>query len=291
MNKTAAGSIIAALVVIDVALVAAARLHVFGTPPDSDIDMSKAASSVSDGSGQQGLYSPDPARLGALGLANDGFVVSAVRGTCDAQGQVVQMRASRPGTQQGDTRDSGLTTVLALQARAGGVITAVGQDASCRVRQVVSKDGGRTWSASPEVTLWHVDPQDSTRVVSGRVTGEPGCDVVSVSGVTAAVARVACSDGTLMGSGDSGKTWTRLGRLNNLRQITFTSPTAGLALARHNGCAAHAFTTKDGGATWTLGGCIAGEPAQALAASTNGYAAMVDDHVFLSTDAMEWNQR
>jgi hypothetical protein len=291
VNKTVAGTVIAAFVVIDIALVAAARIHVFGTPPESDIPVSQVADAPTSAPGEQVAYSPDVPRMAAVSLANDGFAVSGVRGVCDAKAEPATVRVSERSGKHAAAKPSGLTTILAAQVGNGAAIALVGQNADCDVVQVESRDGGRTWAEVDDVSLWHVDPQDARRVVSPKGVGKPGCEVVSVSHVTGGTARVACADGTLMGTGDFGKSWTQLGTLTNVRQVAFTTPSAGTALARHNGCAAHAFTTADGGASWVEGGCIAGEPAQGLAASTNGFAALVDDDLYVSGDAQEWTQR
>lgn len=294
MKKTLPLLLIAAFVVADVVLIVGARRHVFQDPPAADIAAVAAISTP------QGTAEPDSAQVGydfeaersvAISLARDGALVMGSRsGTCSSSAARVPISASSDGGAKVSRVETSLVTVLAARASNTTDLRILGQDGTCAVREARSTDGGVTWKASKEISLWYADPDNDARVVSPIGAADTGCQVISVSQVTPQSARIGCVDGTIKGTGDGGRSWTDLGRLDNLRVVTFLTPTAGYALARYNGCAANAFTTKDAGVTWKPGGCITGEPAQGMSASANGLAAVVDDGLYTSADAATWTQ-
>jgi hypothetical protein len=288
--------LLALFVVVDVALVVGAVRHVNSTPPDSDLPATAATATASaptaDAPTAAATEAPaqvpfdfSPADAVSLSAALDGTIVYGTRGSCNDSDATVQV--STDGGAAFSASKTGLTTTLAVKATGRSSISVVGTSDGCDdVRQLTSTNGGKSWTPDDDVTLWYPDAQDTSAVVSPSRSSKPGagCVVTTVSQVTAGSARVSCADGTVKGSGDDGKTWVDLGRLDNLRVTTFSTPTAGYALARYNGCGANEFTTVDGGVTWTPGGCISGEPAQAIAANANGLTAVVDGEVYVSTD-------
>ena len=292
--------LLAVFVVVDVILVVGAVRHVNGTPPESDVPQSSASATAPTpstgeptdaGATEQLPYDFTPAEAVAMSAANDGTIVYGTRGRCTDPATTVQV--STDGGAKFAPSRTGLTSTLAVRAADAGSIAVVGTTSDCDVRQITSSDGGRTWTASDDVDLWYPRPDDTASVVTpdGRSKPAKGCVVTSISQVTAESGRVSCADGSIIGSGDNGKTWVALGRLDNVRVSTFLTPSAGYALARYNGCAANAFTTTDGGVTWTPGGCISGEPAKAIAATSSSLFAVVDDGVYNSSNnGLAWMQ-
>lgn len=293
MKKTVPILAIAAFVVVDAVLIVGAWRHVFQAPPDSDIVVAAVkptTSPTAEPLTAQVSYDFDEARSVAIAVANDGTVVFAARGECNSAAQRAPISTSVDGGAKVREVTTGLVTVFAAQAVSRNDVRLIGQDSSCKVREARSSDGGLKWTASDEISLWYVDPDEGKNVVSPKGSASVGCEVISLSQVTAESARAACADGTIRGTGDSGANWTDLGRLDNLRVATFLTPTAGHALARYNGCAANSFTTKDAGVTWVPGGCITGEPAQGIGASVNGMAAVVNDGLYVSPNGTKWEQ-
>jgi hypothetical protein len=289
--------LLALFVVVDVVLIVAAVRHVNGTPPSSDLPTVAATAAPTPGEPEaspaanaQIPYDFKASEAVALSSANDGTIIYGTRGRCsDAPAEV--MISTNGGTDFASAK-TGLTTTLAVNAANASSITVVGTNAACEPRQVTSTNGGSSWTESLAIDLWYPQADNATTVVSPKRASEPraGCVVTSVSQVTADSARVSCADGTLLGSGDNGATWVELGRLDNVRVSTFLTPSAGFALARYNGCGANQFSTTDGGATWTPGGCITGDPAQAISATTNGLAAVVANEAYVSQDGQVWTQ-
>ncbi len=292
--------LLAVFVVVDVILVVGAVRHVNGTPPESDVPQSSASATAPTpsageptdaGATEQLPYDFTAADAVAMSAANDGTIVYGTRGRCTDPAASVQV--STDGGADFAPSATGLTSTLAVRATDASSIAVVGTTSDCDVRQVTSTDGGRTWTTADDVDLWYPRPDDTASVVTpdGRSKPAEACVVTSVSQVTAESGRVSCADGSIIGSGDDGKTWVALGRLDNVRVSTFLTPSAGFALARYNGCAANAFTTADGGVTWTPGGCISGEPAKAIAATSSALFAVVDDGVYNSTNnGLAWMQ-
>jgi hypothetical protein len=292
--------LLAVFVIVDVILVVGAVRHVNGTPPGSDVPRSAASATAATpsaaepsvaGETAQLPYDFTPAEAVAMSAANDGTIVYGTRGRCTDPATSVQV--STNGGADFAPSPTGLTSTLAVRATDASAVSVVGTTADCDVRQVDSSDGGRTWTAADDVELWYPRPDDTATVVTPDRGSKPaeGCVVVSVSQVTAESGRVTCADGSIVGSGDDGRTWVPLGRLDNVRVSTFLTPSVGYALARYNGCAANAFATTDGGVTWTPGGCISGEPAKAIAATSSALFAVVDDGVYNSTDnGLSWMQ-
>jgi len=286
-------------VVVDIVLIVGALRHVNGTPPAADLPDAAATSTPSPSSGAPGTteaptqlpYDFTASQAVALSAANDGTVVFGTRGRCSDPEATVQV--STDGGADFAPAQTALTTILAVRTTGKSAMAVVGTTVDCEVRQITSTNGGASWAPADDVTLWYPDPDDTASVVTPGGTSQPGegCVVTSVSQVTAEGGRVSCADGAIRGSGDDGKTWVQLGRLDNVRVSAFLTPSAGFALARFSGCAANAFTTNDGGVTWTPGGCISGEPAQAIAATSSRLVAVVADGFYASDDkGSDWMQ-
>jgi hypothetical protein len=292
---------IAVFVIVDVVLIGGAMRHVNGTPPPTGVSSTEApAASATPSQALPATPTTEPAQVAfdfnpteavSLSAANDGTIVYGTRGRCADPAASVMV--STNGGADFSPATTGLRTALAVRAASAARIVVVGTDASCAVKQVASTDGGKTWKESAGIDIWYADLDDTSKVVSSTGASQPAADciVTTVSQVTPASARVSCANGALYGSGDNGATWTALGRLDNIRVSAFLTPSSGFALARYNGCAANAFSTADGGVTWAPGGCITGDPAQAIAATSNGLTAVVADEAYTSADnGKSWMQ-
>jgi hypothetical protein len=289
-------------VLVDIVLIGGAIRHVNGAPPESDLlepattagisAPTPAASAVTSQAPTQVDYTFRASKAVALSTANDGTIVSGIRGRC-AAAENAELSVSTNSGEDFAKVTTGLTTTLAVRTTGAKLISVVGTDAGCEVQQVTSTDGGKSWIEADSIDLWYPAPDETEQVVSpgGPSTPSKKCVVTAVSQVTEESARVACANGTFRGSGDNGKTWVRLGRLDNVRVGTFTSPGKGYALARYNGCGANLFATTDGGATWEPRGCISGDPAQAISATTNRLTAVVAGDLYFSRDdGKSWMQ-
>lgn len=283
----------AVLVVVDVLLIVGVLRHVNQDPPTFDAGSSAAAAPSpttpsASAATPETVYDFVPSTAATISLASDQTLLYAIRGQCDgdAKGKLV---VSTNGGASTVTADTGLSSILAVSAESSTRLRIVGAEADCSVKRLLSTDGGGTWSADPDDDLWYPNPKDPAKIVSPQGSSEPGCTVTSLSQVGENFGRVSCSDGTLRGSGD-GQNWVELGRLDDVRVASFTTFSAGVALAVYQGCAAQSFSTRDSGRTWTPGGCITGEPAQAITAGDSGLAAVVADQLYVSDDGGTWSQ-
>lgn len=231
-----------------------------------------------------------PAETVLLSISRDETIAMATRQSCDAK-QAVNVRVSTDLGKKFVDRQTPVTQILDLKADSRDDLTIVGTDVDCVVGSWASTDQGATWAKLPAIAGWYVDPSRLDKVVSPKRTGKPGCDVISISATSDTFARVTCSNGTILGTGNAGKAWQDLGHLADVRAAVFPAPGNGMALASYQGCAAHGFTTRDGGRTWSKAGCIAGAKAQAIAYSGSTLVAIVDGGVFVSANKGEtWTQ-
>jgi hypothetical protein len=292
--------LLAVFVIVDVVLIVGAIRHVNSTPPSTDLPKPASASAAPTSEATASATPQTPAQLPydftaaeavAMSAANDGTIIYGTRGRCSDPEATVQISTNAGA--EFDPAKTGLTTVLAVRAAGKDSIAIVGTTPDCSVQQLTSKNAGTSWMPSEDIDLWYPAVNNDTTVVTPDGPSEPGegCVLTSISQVTAEQGRVSCADGTFRGSGDNGKTWVELGRLDNARVSTFLTPSAGFALARYNGCAANAFTSNDGGGTWTPGGCISGDPARAIAATSSRLVAVVDEDVYTSdNNGTAWMQ-
>jgi hypothetical protein len=293
VNKALARGLVAAFVVVDIALVVGTFKHTQKTPPSDGLP---AAATVtpsegpSVGAGRQQEFKFQPALASSISVSNDQMLLYATRGQCDGDvtGKLV---LSTNGATSTSTSSTGLKEILAVSAVSRSELHVVGADADCDLHRLTSSDGGDSWTPDSSSSVWYPDLHDAKKVVSPDGSSEPGCTVTSLSQIGTDFARVSCADGTIRGTGNGGDKWLKLGRLDNVRVATFTTFNAGYALAVYQGCAAQEFTTRDGGRTWAPGGCISGEPAQAIGANDTMLVGVVADQLYASDNGgKSWAQ-
>lgn len=279
-------------ILVALVLVFAMLQHVGKKPaPATDLGSPEPSASATTSVGAQDEYTFKPATQTLISTAKGGVTVFAVRGACD--GTVPSATAISPNAGEA-VRPSrpGVLTTLAVEARNKDDFSVVGTDANCKALQTNTFDGGTTWTATKDITLWYQDPEDNEKVHSPSAgSSKPGCTVISLSSISDDIARVGCSNGDVYGTGNGGDKWTKLGRLDNIRVIDFVSPNVGYAFAKFQGCAGQEFTTGDGGKTWTAGGCVTGDPAQAISYDGKTLIGIVGSQLYRSEDkGKTWGQ-
>lgn len=296
--------------VVDVALFFAVRQHLENSEASSQADpLSSSSSGPSAGPDD----SADPAAAGrqSLQLSSTGLMARVSRGRCTADSRpLIEISADRGATFSEialplleETDDTALgaqvptvRTVLKVGVASPDEITVVGSDEKCRARQFVTADGGASWKQSDVKDLpesadgWYIDAA-GTDVVSSEGAGEPGCDVVALAPVSDRNVKVACPDGSILGSDDFGTEWVRLGVLAQIAGLAFDTLRDGFAVAPDGDCQARAFSTGDAGGQWEPLGCIAAKAeATALVGSSARMYALVEGAVQVSTDAgQKWS--
>lgn len=281
-------------ILVDLVLVFAMLQHVGKEPaPATDLGNGKidASPSASSSAGAQDKYTFKPATQTLISTAKGGVLIFAIRGACDGTVASAAAISGNAGDAVRPTRP-GLLTTLAVETRNEDDFSVVGTDANCKPVQVDSTDGGATWTPADDISLWYQDPEDNKKVYSPSEGGSTlKCTVISLSSISDDIARVGCSNGDVYGTGNGGDKWTKLGRLDNIRVIDFVSPNVGYAYAKFQGCAGQEFTTADGGKTWKQGGCVTGDPAQAISYDGKSLIGIVGSQLYRSEDkGKTWGQ-
>lgn len=288
--------LLAAFVLVDVVLVVGVWRHVGQDPPTSDVRVPAAAASSAaerqaDADNLQEDYTFKPATAVALSIANDGTILRGLRGRCDGDEPAKLTVSTDGGKSTDNSATTGLSEILAVSAVSSSEMHVVGATGGCVVSRLTSTDGGSSWRADPSNSVWYPDPDDKSSVVSPEGSNDVGCTVTSLSQVGTSFGRVTCGNGTIRGTGNGGKKWVTLGRLDNVRVASFSTFNTGYALAVFQGCAAQEMTTRDGGRSWSKGGCITGEPAQAIDANDTGLVGLVANQVYASENGGKtWEQ-
>ncbi|VXB52691.1 hypothetical protein [Aeromicrobium sp. 9AM] len=293
MSKAFVRAALVAFVIADIALVVGVIRHVDKRPPVADLPVSKPvtpSASTSAAAGKQQDYRFKPAKASSISMSNDQTLLYATRGQCDGDVNAKLVLSTNGGAST-STPDTGLKEIVAVSAVSRSELHVVGADGDCALQRIVSTDGGDSWTPDSSSDFWYPDLKNSKKVVSPDRTSKPGCIVTSMSQIGDDFARVSCADGTIRGTGNGGAKWLKLGHLDNVRVASFTTFNAGYALAAYQGCAAQQFTTRDGGRTWAPGGCISGEPAQAIGANDTGLVALVANQLYASDNGgKSWAQ-
>jgi hypothetical protein len=290
VSKPLIRTLVVAFVVLDVALGVLAWRHVtagqstaastggtVGAPSDTGSFIPNAGTSE----GTDNFQTPDPATATMFDASSDVLIV-ATTGACDGTAPTVLV--SEDGGESLAPVKPDVSRVLSVDVLTDGTLEIVGADDDCEAIGLTSDDGGATWDTDSIGTGWYRDPESPTGLVVANTPTDVGCQVVSVSDVSASVARVSCDDGTVRATDDAGKSWTTAGGLTAVRALSFRSNASGVALVQTDDCAVTAFLTVDGGDTWEQRGCADGQVARAVLDQDDRILASVDATVSESTD-------
>lgn len=241
--------------------------------------------------------SPDAAAAHATGttvlldMASDGSAIRATRGACPAEGAAGDANAA-PTVQVSD--DAGETwTVVESQATAVERVAAgragkswfVAADDACTLVEHDSAGDGKGWSTSSPEGAWAL-PVDATAhsILAPGGDVEIGCAPVSLAAIDSKNAVVACTDGALRVTTDSGKSWSDGAKVPGVVGISFVGPNSGFALAVSEGCPAQVWQTTDGGGSFSELACLDGAAPQAITAAGSTILAQVDGAMQRSDD-------
>lgn len=233
---------------------------------------------------------PPPAEVtpgsGALlALSDGGTVVRAAPGACPATAPAT-IQASTDGGRSWVTARTDAAQVLALGSAGGGGLWAVGADSACRPIELTSTDDGRSWQRSPAGAHWSLSPdREATQVVGPGFVTDVGCVPRSLAAVGAAHAMVACADGRIRSTGDSGARWVAAPHVGGAVAAAMVDRAVGYALAAAPGCPVQVLVTRDGGASWTPAACVPGTGPQAISAAGSRIVVQAGRALWLSADA------
>lgn len=236
----------------------------------------------------------------SLTLSDTGILAKVWRGRCVANGQPrIELSSDQgktfdeialPLLTKADATEPGqravtVRTILFVRVDSPEAISVIASDEACKARRFDTTDRGASWTESQAISAWYVDAA-GTGVASPGGPSEPDCDIVALSPFSERNAKVACADGTILGTDDNGEEWLGLGALPGVTGMTFQGLRDGYAIASDDGCEARLSVTYDAGSRWDRAGCIAkvGD-AKSLVGGAGNLLALVGDEVHRSTDA------
>jgi hypothetical protein len=291
VSKPLIRTLVVAFVVLDVALGVLAWRHVTGGESTAATAGGTAGTSTDNpdvfipnpgtSQGTDNFQTQDLASATLFDASSEDVIV-ATTGTCDGTAPTVLV--SDDGGKNLAPVKPDVSRVLAVSVQTDGTLKIVGADDDCEAIGLTSDDGGATWDTSTIGTGWYRDPESPTGLVAANTPTDVGCQVMSVSDLSASVARVSCDDGTVRATDDAGTSWTTVGGLTAVRALDFRSNASGVALVQTDDCAVSAFLTVDGGDTWEQRGCADGQVGRAVLDQGNRFLATVDATVSESTD-------
>lgn len=258
---------------------------------DDRVRVTPAPTSATASPSATASASTAPSATGAAGRpeawvvgAGDGLVVRAPRAECDGDAPVTLtvISAGRATTREVE----GLHAVGGISVSDQRTARIVGVDGSCERVGFGTTDGGRSWRALEAVpAVWSLVPgsRDQIHAPSGQV--DVPCEPRAVTGLDDEVARLACTDGRLLGTVTGGEEWSILGNNDEVRTVAFASATTALALVDRADCDGISVDrSTDGGTDFEAAYCVEGRGPWGLVTNGDEVVVVGDDVVARSTD-------
>lgn len=220
--------------------------------------------------------------------AGDDLVIRAARTDCTAAAPASLTTVDAGGgtvTRQVE----GLAAVGGIEVTDDRTAQVVGVDAECERVGFGTTDAGRTWVALDEVpSIWSVLPGDSDRIQAPSGLVDVPCEPLTLTGLDAQVARLACADGRILGTVSGGEEWSILGNNGDVLAVGFVSATTALALVERDDCdGVSVDRSADAGTDFEEAYCVEGSGPWGLVARGETVAVTGDDTLARSSDAGE----
>lgn len=257
--------VLAALVLVDVVLVALAFRHTYAEPERADDparvgsgqsgDEPTGVADASDGSPSGGASSelaavaPLVSEMSAVG----DLLLAADRGDCTSAG-AIRVRAGDAAAENLVTRSpDGLRAVGSFVVSGRGQARLVGADLSCERLDLTTTDGGRSWERAEPGGVWALVPGDGLPgLASPDGPVDPPCPRMSSVVAFGSEVRVTCESGAVMGTSVAGASWDTLAELPDSAVATAWSTPSTLHVLVANpdaDCALGVRVSADGGAS------------------------------------------
>ncbi|MDO7866778.1 hypothetical protein [Nocardioides jiangxiensis] len=219
-----------------------------------------SSASASASASSRGSAKPDASSGSAWVVgAGYGLAVRSEQRGCDADGPAsITVIGSAGGT---ITREvDGLRAVGGIDVESAQQAQLVGVDTDCKRVGYATDDAGRTWTKLGEVpTIWSLVPDDTTEVHAPSGQVDVPCAPRSITGLDDKVARLACTDGRLLGTVNAGDDWSILGNNGDVEAVGFVSATTALALTGSDACdGVEVQRSTDGGTDFASAYCVEG---------------------------------
>lgn len=290
---------LAALLVVDVALVALALRHVqasdFGETVQAPTakggdkgsgnggDDGKDNGGGGDGGGGDGGGKQEPPQAAEtlINIGGDGSVGRAVAGSCTDGGAKVELSSDGGSSWTEVTPE--LDVVVRISVTSADEATVVGATSDCEsVTTYATSNGGGVWEEQETSATWHAALDGGAAIYSpyggtAEVPCAEGEGVAAVSILSNDHVIALCDDGVVQASTDAGGNWEHIGDLQGATAVDFVSETAGYGVVPNGeGCEGVAvMRTEDGGANWESTGCLETGETGAAHISASGEAAYI----------------
>lgn len=220
--------------------------------------------------------------------AGYGLAVRTEERGCDADGSASITVIGSAGGSIERTVD-GLRAVGGINVQSEEKAELVGVDGACERVGFATDDAGRTWTKLDTVpTMWSLVPDDTGAVHAPSGQVDVPCEPLSLTGLDDKVARLACTDGRLLGTVSGGDEWSILGNNSDMKTVGFVSATTALALADKDGCDGISVErSTDGGTDFTTAYCVEGTGPWGLFTDSDTAVVVGGDAVARSTDGGE----
>lgn len=191
--------------------------------------------------------------------AADGLVLRAPLRDCEAEGPTV-IGAIGPRGGLRDTEVEGLRAVGGFRVDDADNAVLVGVDGDCERVGFGTTDAGKSWKPLGDVpAIWSLVPGDDAEVHAPSGQVEVPCEPLSVTGLDDSVARLACTDGRVLGTVDGGDAWSILGNNDDMLGVGFVSPTTAVGLVASDDCEGiEVVRSTDGGTDFASAYCVEG---------------------------------
>lgn len=192
--------------------------------------------------------------------AGDELVVFTPRRACKGAAPA-ELTVARADGATATYAVKGLAAVGGIKVEGADAAVLVGVDADCKGAGFRTTDAGKTWqplSALPPI--WSLVPGAEGEVHAPAGMVDVPCEPLAVTGLDDRVARLACTDGRLLGTVSGGDAWSILGNNRGVATVGFVSATTALALVGDEGCkGAEVTRSTDGGTGFKPTYCVEGE--------------------------------
>ncbi len=195
-----------------------------------------------------------------------GFVLRADPGACSSTGKAeLWFSASDGATWVHLSLPPGVREIRRVAIESPTALWFVGAGPDCVPRLWRSTDAGKGWTGPTNPTgAWFAPMSGSLGAHTPKATDSTLCSGSAVVGLApsgAAVAALACADGSVLWTADAGQAWHAGATLPGVRAIALWTPQRGLALQATPDCPGLAVVvTADGGSSWKQTGCLTGAP-------------------------------
>lgn len=208
---------------------------------------------------------PKPSATAATGAkawvvgAADGLVLRAPLRDCDAEGPTV-IAAVGPRGGLLDQEVEGLRAIGGFRVDDADNAVLVGVDGDCERVGFGTTDAGKTWNRLGDVpAIWSLVPGDDAEVHAPSGQVEVPCEPLSVTGLDDNVARLACTDGRVLGTVNGGAAWSILGNNDDMLGVGFVSATTAVGIVASDDCdGIEVVRSTDGGTDFASAYCVEG---------------------------------